>query len=103
MWPIFNPTKLQKALAITLFNPLTLQKKSEVQWGEVTGPSLWKERVAPKGFESMSSKPHSVLFSLHSTGSHKFNVALPSAFRGRKKERMQHFYYLTEVPQQRAP
>lgn len=29
---------------------------SEVQWGEVTGPSLWKESVAPEGFEAGSPK-----------------------------------------------
>lgn len=43
----------------------------------MTGPSLWNEWVVPKGPESISSKTYSVLFSLCSTGSHKFTLHFP--------------------------
>lgn len=91
MWLIFNPTKLQKALAITLPEPLVLQKKVKVQWlAQAYGMNEWYQRdLNPYFLKHIQCCFHCVplvLINLHCTSLLLLGL----------KERIRHFYHLTE-------
>lgn len=78
------------SLSNHIVQSFTLQKSQrssrERCLAQAYGKNEWPQRNLSIGF----LKSHSVLFSLYYTGSHKFDIALPS-HGVRNKDRMQHF------------